>query len=220
MANMVESQLDQARQRLLDLSMRNWLLNFRPTRRTTIQVVDEIPAEIWKLLIERGKTMSFPAREEHETFNETPDETADDEDAADADGELFALPDVSTSLDGDDGALPQRYTDLFLQTWRGGEVLQKTPPPDAADLPSIPTEPYTCYVDDEHRTTEDYYVAPLAGLAKIINKIVARVFGFSKTGSRIAERVDQSIQAEIDAGRITTDDAGLLKAEDNETDDA
>ena len=124
MANIVESQLDQARERLLDLSMRNRLLNFRPTRRTTIQIVDEIPAEIWKLLIERGKTMSFLAREEHEMFQEESDKSDKSDESDDDDGQLFALPDVSTAVDTDDAALPQRYTDLFLQTWLGGEVLQ------------------------------------------------------------------------------------------------
>ena len=62
MKDAVQAQLDAARNRLLDLTLRNRLLNFRPTRRTTIQIVDEIPAEIWKLLVALRRAFSFLAR--------------------------------------------------------------------------------------------------------------------------------------------------------------
>ena len=134
MNDAVQAQLDAARNRLLDLTLRNRLLNFRPTRRTTIQIVDEIPAEIWKLLVAQRRALSFLAREEHEMYRRprpegeqpAPGDTAPDEpQATDAsDGELFALPDLVTGLDAEDGALPERYTDRFLQTPLPGEELQ------------------------------------------------------------------------------------------------
>ena len=46
----VAVELARARERLLDLTLRNRLLNFRPTRRTTIPVVDELPWKVWELL--------------------------------------------------------------------------------------------------------------------------------------------------------------------------
>ncbi len=86
----VEKQLDAARQQLLDLTLRNRLLNFRKTRRSTLTVIDEIPREIYDLLVLREKAMQFlhapevveeeeaPAPEESDTEagNPTEEETA------------------------------------------------------------------------------------------------------------------------------------------------
>ena len=52
-----------ARQRLLDLTLNNRLLNYRPSRRRTIQVVDEIPREIFDILVLQPKTMQFKPSE-------------------------------------------------------------------------------------------------------------------------------------------------------------
>ncbi len=54
-----ERQLEIARARLLDLSLRNRLLNFRPTRRRSIRVVDEVPAEVYDILVLAEKPMQF-----------------------------------------------------------------------------------------------------------------------------------------------------------------
>ena len=55
----IKKEVEKARQRLLDLTLRNRLLNYRPSRRRTIQVVDEIPREIFDILVLQGKTMQF-----------------------------------------------------------------------------------------------------------------------------------------------------------------
>ena len=47
---------------------------------------------------------------------------------------------------------------------------------------------------------------------------IARVFGFSKTGARIEENVAEMLEAQIEAGRITTDPGGLLQAANDEQD--
>ncbi len=53
------------RKNLLDLSLRNALLNYRPTKRRGIQVVDESSREIFKLLVTENKAMYFaPALEQ------------------------------------------------------------------------------------------------------------------------------------------------------------
>ena len=130
MGDPVASELHRARERLLDLTLRNRLLNFRPTRRTTIRIVDELPAEVWRLLVEEDRKLAFLARSEHELFAPGPGRSAPTDDpetpAAEGDAaeELFALPDVRTALDGDDQELPSRYTDLFLQSPLDGEDLQ------------------------------------------------------------------------------------------------
>lgn len=56
----IDRQLEEARKRLLDLTMRNRLLNFRLTRARTVRVVDEIPREIYDILVLQEKAM-WPA---------------------------------------------------------------------------------------------------------------------------------------------------------------
>lgn len=51
--------LEQQRQKLLDLTRRNRLLNFRATRRTTVRIVDEVPSELFRLVASAGRTMGF-----------------------------------------------------------------------------------------------------------------------------------------------------------------
>ena len=47
----VERQLEAARESLLELNMRNRLLNFRPTKARTIWIIDEVPAEVYERLV-------------------------------------------------------------------------------------------------------------------------------------------------------------------------
>ena len=62
MANTLCDQLNNARQCLLDLSLRNRLINFKPTKGRAIRIVDEIPREIYDLLVLQGQKMSFYAK--------------------------------------------------------------------------------------------------------------------------------------------------------------
>jgi len=51
--------LDVARHQLLDLSSRNRLLNFRPSKTRGVEVVDEDPVEIYRVLVTENKQMVF-----------------------------------------------------------------------------------------------------------------------------------------------------------------
>ena len=55
----LREQIEALRLKLLDLSMRNNLLNFRPSKRRTIRVIDEIPSEIYDILVLQEKNMRF-----------------------------------------------------------------------------------------------------------------------------------------------------------------
>ena len=55
----IEQEVQEARERLLDPTLRNRLLNYRLSRQRTIQVVDEIPREIFDILVLQLKTMQF-----------------------------------------------------------------------------------------------------------------------------------------------------------------
>jgi len=51
--------IEQARKQLLELSMRNRLLNFRPARVSGIEVVDEVSEQVYQVLVIDQKAMTF-----------------------------------------------------------------------------------------------------------------------------------------------------------------
>lgn len=58
----VRDQLETARKRLLDMSLRNKLLNFKTYRKSTVTVVDEVPAEVYRRLVfDEGSLRFLPA---------------------------------------------------------------------------------------------------------------------------------------------------------------
>ena len=63
--DLVATRLEAARREMLDLGLRNPLLNYRLLRSRGLEVVDELPAEIFRILVQEGRTMSFlPASED------------------------------------------------------------------------------------------------------------------------------------------------------------
>lgn len=61
----VAEQLEKARTNLLDMSLRNKLLNFRELSRSTATVVDEVPGAVYERLVLDEDDMSFLPREDH-----------------------------------------------------------------------------------------------------------------------------------------------------------
>ena len=122
----IEQQIAAARQKLLDLSMRNRLLNFKPSKTSTLQIIDEIPCEIFDLLVLQEKKLEFkpiPSQKDDKSVLALVDtnQSSDDIDAtlsAEERHELWSLPDI---LSEDEG----RHTDKFLQTLLESEPLQK-----------------------------------------------------------------------------------------------
>src|SRR3974390_2306497 len=53
------SSLDHARRDLLDLGLRNTLLNFRPLRAKGVEVIDELPVEVFRLLVREERRLTF-----------------------------------------------------------------------------------------------------------------------------------------------------------------
>ena len=112
--------------KLLDLSKRNRAMNFRPTKVSTVTIVDEQPAEVFRQMAVRGQPMRFHAAPDPEPDAEdansgdapaaagTPDPFGEGEDDA-ALGLDFA-PYEATSLD-------DRHTDQWLQTTAPADAL-------------------------------------------------------------------------------------------------
>lgn len=60
----VSDKLEQARRDLLDLGLRNTLLNYRELKSKGVRIVDERPDEVFRILVEEGRSMSFLAAPE------------------------------------------------------------------------------------------------------------------------------------------------------------
>jgi len=120
----VNKELEVARHNLLDLTMRNQLLNFRPSKARTIRVVDENPREVYDRLVLQEKKMEFhPKSKNQDSKYETfADENNSDTSNADIDADevsiLWKMPESNEELKG-------KHTDRFLQTILKSEDLQK-----------------------------------------------------------------------------------------------
>ncbi len=79
--NAIAGKLDKARKELLDLGLRNPLLNYRALKARGLGIVDEQPVSVFRILVREGKTMSFiPTKERNdEGLFEQPDELTEEE---------------------------------------------------------------------------------------------------------------------------------------------
>jgi len=123
----IENQIENARISLLDLTMRNRLLNFRTTKRRTLRIIDEIPREIYDILVIKERAMEF--------LPLTKDKISD-EDIIDSSGD-FSAPNSTPSnssnkLDSSvweippaDEDLSKEHIDKYLQTNTDSETLQR-----------------------------------------------------------------------------------------------
>ena len=119
--NKIEKQLQFARQNLLDFTMRNRLLNFRPTKARTIKIIDEIPTEIYNILVLHEKIMEFRSvkkkiknttKDDEDIYTEITDHTEDEV------SKLWKLP-------AQDIEVAERHVDRILQTSLESDALQK-----------------------------------------------------------------------------------------------
>ena len=100
--NTIQTELDAARKELLDLGLRNPLINYRLSRARGVEIVDESPLDVYRILVEERKAMSFLPKPEPE---EDDDLQLFEDDEAEAD--------------------PTRHTDNKLQTDYSSTELQK-----------------------------------------------------------------------------------------------
>jgi len=115
-ASAIRNGLESARKELLDLGLRNPLLNYRLLRTRGLEVVDEVAAEVYRLLTIGGKAMSFLPGPTFEDSNQDTDQVT-----ADALGQ----PTEQESEEEEAvGSLTILHTDSRLQTGLSSEELQ------------------------------------------------------------------------------------------------
>ena len=109
--------------KLLDLSKRNRALNFKVQKVSTVTIIDEQPAEIFRLLCSQGKSLKFLPQAEKE-------KTADAESKTEANP--FEAEELEENLPARDFALYEasnlanHHTDDYLQTNHSPEQLDKS----------------------------------------------------------------------------------------------
>jgi hypothetical protein len=104
----IAHELENARQSLLDLTLRNRLLNYRPSRLRSIRVTGELPAEIYEALVLREKTLAFRG---------TGSRKRED------DGDVQRQYETWSARQAEE--LESRHTDRFLQTPYDDESLDR-----------------------------------------------------------------------------------------------
>lgn len=67
----LRKKIDVARRELLDLTLRNPLLNYRTLKKKGLNITDEKSTELYRLLVENGKNMSFLSEKDLITYPET-----------------------------------------------------------------------------------------------------------------------------------------------------
>jgi very-short-patch-repair endonuclease len=128
---MIDVKLEEVRRRLLDLTRKNRLLNYRATGRGTLAIVDEVPGAVYRNLAGEGCTFQFLSRDEapDEIRDSLPSEERPEHPASGPEPFNDAGQSAPTALPlapiGANGAaLSERHQDLRLQTALAGEALQ------------------------------------------------------------------------------------------------
>ena len=109
-ATTISAELEKSRRDVLDLSLRNPLLNFRPSKRRGLEVVDELSRELFRIIVQNERVMYFLAVPEGQV---APEPRSADVSPSDVPAELLAL--LAEPVSDADGAAA-RHTDNKLQT--------------------------------------------------------------------------------------------------------
>ena len=67
--NTIQTKLNGARKDLLDLSLRNPLINYRLLKARGVEVVDESPPSVYQMLVQDGRDMYFLPRDESDNYS-------------------------------------------------------------------------------------------------------------------------------------------------------
>jgi very-short-patch-repair endonuclease len=126
MTESVERRLEKFREKLLDLTRRNRLLNFRATPASTIRIVDELPAEVFRLVAVERRRLGFLAAPARQAGSGGPESPSGDSSEGTPDG---PLPPEASELDQERPAAPELEADLDLpqpfQPYRSEELAER-----------------------------------------------------------------------------------------------
>ncbi len=118
----VQPQIEALRQKLLELTLRNRMLNFRPSTRLGVTVTGEDSAQVHRILVENGRRMSFAGKPDPPARSAEPRLRLHDDPVAEEAFRQDAIEELSAYLD-DPYATVSR-TDTKLHTDELESVLQ------------------------------------------------------------------------------------------------
>ncbi|HEY1922789.1 MAG TPA: DUF4011 domain-containing protein, partial [Tepidisphaeraceae bacterium] len=127
---MIDAKLNEVRRRLLDLTRNNRLLNHRSRGQRTLQIIDELPAEVYRILVEESHVMQFLSREEapEEMRDALPTEEGISSVAPILDAQAIASEHPSNMLPlapvAEGTMIAGRHRDRNLQTFLSSQKLQ------------------------------------------------------------------------------------------------
>ncbi len=116
----VQAKLADSRKDLLDLGLRNSLLNYRTNGARSVEIVDEKPAQIFRLLVREKKALAFLGDPLQDKVEKNAQPALFDFDPPASSPSINKLvPEISEPVN------LKRYTDLKLQTRLSTDALQK-----------------------------------------------------------------------------------------------
>lgn len=113
----IHEELDKARQDLLDLSLRNTLINYRHLKTKGVEIVDELPAHVLRILVSGSRLMSFLPTPKKEAEGK-----GDLQSAEDILGVMLEQPEEE---EVNEAGVALRHVDKHLQTAYTSAILQK-----------------------------------------------------------------------------------------------
>jgi len=120
----VIKELEALRQNLLDLSLRNNLLNYRPSQKRTVSIADRTPEEIYKLFVLQEKSMRFRSKTRSRKSNKAEDGEEKEDDAPDNENGLLKT--IGKFLTPEEKNKSQSSrSEAFLETPDDSEILDR-----------------------------------------------------------------------------------------------
>jgi len=120
----VLKELEALRQNLLDLSLRNNLLNYRPSQRRTISIAGRTPEEIYELFVLQEKSMKFRAKTRSRKSNKTENGEEREDEASENESRLLRT--IGEILVSEEKSKPQNSrSESFLETPDDSETLDR-----------------------------------------------------------------------------------------------
>ena len=120
----VVKDLEALRQNLLDLSLRNNLLNYRPSQKRTISIESRTPEEIYELFVLQEKSMRFRAKARSRKGKKAENGEEGEDDASENESRLLKT--IGKILVSEENNTPQSSrSEPFLETPDDSETLER-----------------------------------------------------------------------------------------------
>lgn len=120
----VVKELEALRQNLLDLSLRNNLLNYRPSQKRTISIAGRTPEEVYELFVLQEKSMRFRAKTRSRKDKKAENEEEGENEASEGESKLLKTIE-KILISGENNKSQSSRSEPFLETPDDSETLDR-----------------------------------------------------------------------------------------------